>query len=79
MRISPSPFDVRRARLERHDVPLQEPQLGRVLDGDDPLGGRNEGGDGVQERRLAGAGAAGDEDVELALDALARGTRPPAR
>ena len=72
-------FDVRRTRLERDDVPLQQPQLGRVLDGDDPLGRRNEGGDGVQQRRLAGAGAARDEDVQLALDALARGTRPPAR
>ena len=30
---------------------------------------RDEGRDGVQERRLAGAGAAGDEDVELAADA----------
>ena len=71
-------LDVRRPRLERDDVPLQQPQLGRVLDGDDPLGGRHVGGDGVQQRRLPGAGAAGDEDVELAAHALRPGTRPSA-
>ena len=30
-------LDVRRPRLERDDVPLEQPELGRVLDGDDPL------------------------------------------
>ena len=72
-------LDVRRARLERDDVPLLQLQLGRVLDRDDPLVAGDEGGDGVQERRLAGAGAARDEDVELAARRTARGTRPPAR
>ena len=63
-------LDVRRPRLERDDVPLQQPELGRVLDRDDPLVRGDEGRDGVQERRLAGARTAGDEDVELAADAL---------
>ena len=72
-------LDVRRARLERDDVPLEQPQLGRVLDGDDALVARDVGGDGVQQRRLAGARSAGDEDVELAADAVARGSRPSAR
>ena len=36
-------FDVWRPRLERHDVLLSELELGRVLDGDDPLIVRDEG------------------------------------
>jgi hypothetical protein len=38
-------------------------QLGRILDGDDPLVRRDERREQVEQRRLAGAGAAGDQDV----------------
>ena len=62
-------LDVRRARLERDHVVLLELELGRVLDRDDALVVRDEGGQRVQQRRLAGAGAAGDQHVELARDA----------
>ncbi|MNV05386.1 hypothetical protein D3C71_957220 [compost metagenome] len=41
-------------------------QLGGVLDGDDTLVVRHEGSQCVQQRGLAGAGAAGDEDVAAA-------------
>ena len=45
-------FDVRGSRLEPHDVILDEPQLGGVLDGDDPLVLRDEPRQDVQQRRL---------------------------
>ena len=57
-------FDVRRPRLELHDVPLLQLQLGRVLDRDDPLGVRDERRQRVEQRRLSAAGAAADDDVE---------------
>ena len=57
-------LDVRRARLEPHDVRLLELELGRVLDGDDALVVGDERREAVEERRLAGARAAGDEDVQ---------------
>ena len=51
-------------------------ELGRVLDGDDALAVGDRRRQHVQRRRLAGAGAAGDEDVQLAahagLEELAR-------
>ena len=62
-------LDVGRPLLERDDVPLAELQLGRVLDRDDPLVARDERRQDVQQRRLARAGAARDEDVQRALDA----------
>src|SRR6478752_339913 len=62
-------FDVRRAGLEGDDVLLAELELGRVLDRDDPLVVRDKRGEDVQRRRLAGAGAAGDEDVQAGLHA----------
>ena len=61
-------LDVGRARLERDDVLLAELELGRVLDRHDPLVVRDERRQDVEGRRLAGAGAAGDEDVEAGLD-----------
>src|SRR6478752_7196454 len=64
-------FDVRRAGLQRHDVPLAELELGGVLDRHDPLVVRDERGEDVQGRGLAGARAAGDEDVEASLDGRA--------
>ena len=48
---------------------LLELELGRVLDGDDALVTGDEGREGVQGRRLTGTGSAGDQHVELALDA----------
>ena len=60
-------LDVGRPGLQPHDVRLAELELGRVLDGDDPLGGRDVGREDVEQRRLARAGAAGDQDVEPRL------------
>ena len=65
---SPFALDVRRAGLEAHHVLLVELQLDRVLDRDDALVAGNEARQHVEQRGLAGAGAAGDEDVETALD-----------
>ena len=53
----------------RIDVALLEPQLGRVLDRDDALVVGDERRQHVEQRRLAGAGAAADEDVEPAAHA----------
>ena len=60
---------VGRAGLEGHDVLLAELELGRVLDRDDPLVLGDERREDVEERRLAGARAARDEDVEAGHDA----------
>lgn len=49
-----------------HDMGLLETQLRRVLDRDDALVVRDEGGTGVEQRRLARARAAGDDDVHAA-------------
>ena len=62
-------LDVRRARLERHHVLLAELELGGVLDRHDPLVVRDERREDVEGRRLARAGAAGDEDVQAGLHA----------
>ena len=70
-RTAPLPFDVRRPRLEPHDVALPQHQLGGVLDRDDALAVADEAREDVEQRRLAGAGAARDDDVEPA------GRRPP--
>ncbi len=59
------PLDVGRPRLERDDVLLVELQLGCVLDRQDPLAVGDETRHHVQERRLADARAARDQDVEL--------------
>ena len=48
---------------------LLELELRGVLDRDDPLRVRDEGGHCVQGRRLTGAGTARDQDVQLAVDA----------
>ena len=56
-------LEVRRARLEPDDVRLAQPQLGGVLDRDHPLPRADEARQHVQRRRLAGAGAAADEDA----------------
>src|SRR6478752_230326 len=62
-------LDVRGPGFQRHDVLLAELQLGRVLDRHDPLVVRDEGGEDVERRGLARAGAAGHEDVEPGLHA----------
>src|SRR5256884_3220360 len=65
---SAAAVDPGRPRLEANLVRLPELQLGGVFNGDDPLRVRNESGQDVEGGRLAGAGAAGDEDVEVRLD-----------
>ena len=52
-------------------------ELGRILDRDDPLGVRDERGEDVQRRRLAAAGAAGDHEVQPAVDTGAEELRHP--
>ena len=58
------PFDVGRARLEPRDVLLVQLQLRRVFDRDDALAVGDEARQHVEQRRLAGAGAAADQTVE---------------
>ena len=60
---SPVPFDVRALGFQAHDVLLGQLQLGRVFDRDDPLLVGDEIAQAIEQRGLAGAGAAGDEDV----------------
>ena len=78
----PLAFEVGGPRLEANDVVLLQLQLGRVLDGDDSLGVGNERTQHVEQRRLARAGAAADDDVEAASNSSAEnledgpGTRP---
>ncbi len=63
------PLEVRVRALQRNHMLLAELQLGGVLDGDDALAFGNVGGQNVQQRGFAAAGAAGYDDVEPALDA----------
>src|SRR6185369_8603264 len=65
----PAPLDVGGPGLQPQHVVLVQLQLGRVLDGDDALVGRQVLGKHVQGGRLAGAGTAGDEHVEPATHA----------
>ena len=64
---SPLPSMFGGPRLEPHDVRLLQLQLRGVLDRDDALGHRHEAREDVEQRRLAGAGAAGDHDVQPAV------------
>ena len=64
------PFHVGRPRLQAHDVLLTQLQFRRVLDGDDALAFGNKTRQHVQQRRLAGAGAAADEAVEACAHAV---------
>ena len=61
-------LDVGRPGLQADDVLLLELEFGGVLDGDDALAVRDQPGEGVEQGGLAGAGAAGDDDVELGPD-----------
>ncbi len=69
------PLDIGRPGLQADHVLLLQLQLGRVLDGDDPLIGRDVGGEDVEQGGLAGAGAAGDHDVQAGLDTGGERTR----
>ena len=69
MAISPLPSMLRRPALEPDHVLLLQLELDGVLDRDDPLAVGDEGGQHVEQGRLAGAGAAGDDDVQPGLDA----------
>ena len=67
--ISPSPSMLAGRVSSRTTCALLQPKLGGVLDGDDALVVGDERRERVQQRRLAGAGAAADEDVEPRLHA----------
>ncbi len=74
--ISPLPSMLRGPALQPDDVILLQLQLDGVLDRDDALAVGDERRQHVQQRRLAGAGAAGHDDVEPRLDAGVRAVRP---
>ena len=61
-------FDVGRPVFHTHNVWLQQPQLGRVLDRDDALRVWDERGQHVERGCLAGARTAGHEDVEASAN-----------
>jgi hypothetical protein len=56
-------FEVGRARFEADDVRLLQLKFGGVFAGDDALAVVDEAGEAVEQRRLARAGTAGDQDV----------------
>ena len=64
----PLALDIRRPGLQPHHVPLLELQLGRILDRHDPLLGRDEPRQDIEERRLAAARAPGNQHVQPGLD-----------
>ena len=72
-------LDVRRAGLEADDVPLLEPELGRVLDRDDPLATRHERGQVVEQRRLARRRSRPRSGCSSCRGRTRRGTQPPSR
>ena len=63
-------FDVRRPRLEPRHVLLVQLQFGRVLDRDDTLALADEARQHVEQRGLAGAGAAADQHVQPGAHAV---------
>jgi hypothetical protein len=60
-------------RNQRHGIRLLGAQFCRLLDGNDPLFGRDQGEDLPRRDRLAGRGAARDDHVELVLNAEPQG------
>ena len=60
-------FDVGRAGFQPNNVFLMELQFGRVFDGDNSFAIGNVGGQHVQKCRFAGAGTAGNQDVQPRL------------
>ena len=71
------PVGRRRPGLEPHDVVARQPQLGRVLDGHDALRPGQQPAQGVEQRGLPGAGAAGDDDVAARRPWPRPAARPP--
>src|SRR5690242_510350 len=65
-------LDVGRTRLELDPVRLLQLQLGGVFAGDEALVLGDERREDVQQRRLAGAGATRDQDVQARADAGAQ-------
>src|SRR6516164_3589132 len=59
-------FEVRRAGLQPHDMRLLQLQFGRILDRHGALDRIDQSRQGVEQSRLAGTGAAGNQDVEPA-------------
>ena len=66
---------VRRTRLEPHDVRLREPQLGRLLDGDDAFGVRDRLRQRVEQGGLARARRPGHQEVPSRADRPAQERR----
>ena len=65
-------FEIGRTRLQAHRVRLLKLQLGGILAGDDALAIIDVAREAVEQRRLARAGAAGDEGIDpAAADDLA--------
>ncbi len=62
----PLAFEVRRPRFQAHHVRLLQLQFGGVLAGDDALVVIDVAGEAIEQRRLAGAGAAGDQGIDPA-------------
>ena len=58
----PMTVGVGRLGLESHQVGMQQPELGRLFDGDDALVGREGRTERVEQGRLARTGAATDHD-----------------
>jgi hypothetical protein len=61
--ISPLALEIGRSRLKPHHMRLLELQLGAVLAGDDALIRVDIGGQAVEQRRLAGTGAARNDHI----------------
>ena len=61
---------LRATRLEPQQVRLVEMNLGRLLDDDDAVAVRNVRRQRIEQRRLAGAGPARDQDVLLRRDGV---------
>src|SRR5208283_3262346 len=61
----PAPFHVRRPALQANNVFLLQLEFGGVFDGDNVFGVPNVAAHHIQQRRLAGAGTAGDDNIEL--------------
>ena len=68
--------DLRAPGLEPHEVRLVEMDLCGLLDHDDAVVVRDARRERIQQRRLAGAGAARDQDVLLRRDRGRRACSP---
>jgi multidrug efflux pump subunit AcrA (membrane-fusion protein) len=66
---------LRAPRLEANDVGLVDLQLRGILDNDNSIALRNEGRQRIEQRRLAGAGTATDQDVLACVDRVLSRTR----